>query len=83
MYTEKQLQPGRRNRGHCDNGRRQLRLTRRGDHAKQSGHQREAAAQLPILALLHQGPASPAYGACPRFAAGRAADWSFSLLSPD
>ena len=27
-YTEKQLQPGRRNRGHCDNGRRRLRLTR-------------------------------------------------------
>jgi hypothetical protein len=57
-YTEKQLQPGRRNRGHCDNGRRRLRLTPPGDHAKQSGHQGEAAAQLPILALLDQGGAA-------------------------
>src|SRR5829696_3094229 len=27
-YTEKQLQPRRRSRGHCDNGRRRLRLIR-------------------------------------------------------
>ena len=36
-------------------------LTRPGDHAKQSGHQREAAAQLPILALLNQGGAARRY----------------------
>ena len=33
-------------------------LTRPGDHAKQSGRQGEAAAQLPILALLDQAAGS-------------------------
>jgi hypothetical protein len=65
-------------------GRRSDAANRPGDHAKQSGHQREAAAQLPILALLDQGPGSARpRGACPRYAAGSAAPpmgYSRSLL---